>query len=126
MGYLLDTNVSIWLDRSLQRIPLRVLSLLLEPGATLYVSAISFWEIAIKQTAGKLGDDVSLERVRLAYELEELPVTSKYTQVLRALPLLHKDPFDRMLVAQALVEGLVLVTSDRRLADNGAQVQQVT
>ena len=114
--YLLDTNVAIWLDRQVDRLPEPALAVLEDPASRLYVSAASFWELAIKQNLGKIEGDIRLESVLETYGMQELAISSRYSEAIRGLALLHNDPFDRMLVAQAMVEGMVLVTSDRRLA----------
>jgi PIN domain nuclease of toxin-antitoxin system len=124
-SYLLDTNVAIWLDREIARVPRAVLDLIADPGCALWVSTISFWELSIKQSAGKIDAQLRVGRVLATYGMRELTVSSKYTDVVRDLPLLHGDPFDRMLVAQAIVEGLVLVTSHRKLAEYPVGVLRV-
>ena len=124
-SYLLDTNVVIRLDRDLKRVPRAVIKVLENPSARLWVSAISFWELSIKQSIGKIESDLRLEPVLKTYGITELEISSKYTDSVRDLALLHRDPFDRMLVAQAIVEGMVLVTADRRLAEYPVAVLQV-
>ena len=79
------------------------------------MSRIALWEIVTKQTIGKLPVEVNLLRVMEFDGIQELPVSQKYLPTLRGLPLLHRDPFDRMMVAQAIDEGMVLVTGDRDL-----------
>jgi PIN domain nuclease of toxin-antitoxin system len=123
--YLLDTNVAIWLDRNVERIPGSVLDILEASSSKLYVSAVSFWELAIKQNLGKIDGGIRLEPVLETYGMQELTISSKYSEIVRGLPLLHNDPFDRMLVAQAMVEGMVLVTGDRRLVGYPVAVLQV-
>ncbi len=92
---------------------------------TLWVSTVSFWELAIKQAVGKIDPTLRIEPAMKTYGFAELPISSKYASAVRALPMLHGDPFDRMLVAQAMVEGLTLVTSDRRLAGYAVAILQV-
>ena len=123
--YLIDTNVAIWLDSDLKRVSRQALEVLDEPDANLWVSSVSFWELSIKQCLGKFDPGLRLGRVLKTYRMQELTVTSKYADAVRELPLLHGDPFDRMLVAQAMVEGMVLVTGDRRLAGYAVGVLQV-
>src|ERR1700737_4939499 len=106
-SYLLDTNMAIWLDRDIKRVPSAVLKVLQESDSRLYLSAVSFWELSIKQSLGKIGG-IRLERSLETYRMQELAISSKYTDTVRGLPMLHGDPFDRMLVAQAMVEGMVL------------------
>ena len=108
---LLDTHVALWglagdpalSDEFLDR---------LRHDPDIFLSSVTVWEIAIKQTAGKLAGPADLvERVR-DMGFRELPVTSAHAVVARRLPMHHRDPFDRMLVAQATVEGLTLATRD--------------
>lgn len=124
-SYLLDTHVLIWLSSDLARIPKAVIETLEDMEANLYVSSVCFWELAIKQSQGKFDADVRLDRLARSRGIQELAISSKYTDVVRELPLLHGDPFDRMMVAQAMVEGMVLVTADRRLASYPVAVLQV-
>ncbi len=124
-SYLLDTHVLIWLSSELSRIPRAVLEVLEDPDARLWCSTVSFWELAVKQNLGKIDAMIRFDQMEKTHRILELTVSSKYTQELRTLPLLHADPFDRMLVAQARVEGMVLVTADRRLAGYPVAVLQV-
>jgi PIN domain nuclease of toxin-antitoxin system len=124
-AYLLDTNVAIWIDRDVARLPRVVVDLMGDAEAELWVSTVSFWELAIKQNVGKIDADLRVERVLSTYGMRELSVTSRYTDAVRDLPRLHGDPFDRMLVAQAMVEGMTLVTSERRLAEYPVAVLRV-
>jgi PIN domain nuclease of toxin-antitoxin system len=123
--YLLDTNVLIWLSSDVGRISHEVLKVLEDPAMDLWASTVSFWELAIKQNLGKIDAAIRFDRMEKSHGIRELTVSSRYTEALRGLPLLHGDPFDRMLVAQAIVEGMVLVTGDRRLAGYPVAVLQV-
>ncbi len=115
LRYLLDTHVLIWLSMDLSRIPTHILLALKSTNCDVFVSTVSYWELAIKQRLGKLQSNVRLQDAVGARGISELTISSNYTDVIRDLPLLHGDPFDRMIVAQAMVEGMVLVTGDRRL-----------
>ena len=77
-----------------------------------WISAVSVWELAIKREAGKLEAPDDLEEAVKSYGYAELPVTFRHAELAASLPLHHRDPFDRMLVAQAQAEGLTLVTND--------------
>jgi PIN domain nuclease of toxin-antitoxin system len=114
-AYLLDTHVLLWLDSDLSRIPRSVIATL-DAADRIHYSAASAWELAIKQNLGK---------IRLAHPVSafaeqcgflELPITTQYAEAAAQLPLHHRDPFDRMLVTQAIAEGLILVTADQRLS----------
>jgi PIN domain nuclease of toxin-antitoxin system len=124
-SYLLDTNVLIWLSSDLKRIPRSVLDVLEDPESALWASTVSFWELAIKQTLAKIDASIRFDHMEKKHGIRELTISSRYTTELRSLPMLHGDPFDRMLVAQAMVEGMVLVTGDRRLAGYPVAVLQV-
>ena len=124
-SYLLDTNVLIWLSSDVKRISAAVLDVLESFDSDLYVSAASYWELAIKQGLGKIAADIHFDRIVEKHGMRELAITSKYALPLRDMPAHHSDPFDRMLVAQAQVERLTLVTSDRRLAAYDVSVLRV-
>jgi PIN domain nuclease of toxin-antitoxin system len=124
-SYLLDTNIAIWLDGRPQLVSPSVHQVLGDPDCAIFLSTVSFWELSVKQRIGKIDPTLRLELMVERYGVAELPVTSKYTGVLRDLPLLHRDPFDRMLVAQAMVEGMTLVTGDGRLARYAVSVLRV-
>jgi PIN domain nuclease of toxin-antitoxin system len=123
--YLLDTNVLIWLSSDVKRIPAAVLQVLEDFESELWVSTVSFWELSIKQSLGKIDAAIRFDRMEKTHGIRELTISSRYTEALRELPMVHGDPFDRMLVAQAIVEGMVLVTGDRRLAGYPVAVLQV-
>ncbi len=119
MRLLLDTHVLLWTIAESRRLPAAARALIGEPDNELTFSAASLWEVAIK--AGRGRDDFridvsSLRRSLFDNEYAELPMTGAHAVALGSLPPLHRDPFDRMLVAQAIVEGLTLVTSDSSVA----------
>ena len=114
---LLDTHALIWALSAPRRLPARVAAAIRDPETDVYVSAVSTWEIAIKSALGKI--DANLPAIVSAVhaaELDELPITIAHTERLGALPPHHRDPFDRILVAQALEERLTIVTHDRLIA----------
>jgi len=119
---LVDTHLLIWSTAFSPTLKPRARELLADPGNRLMFSAASIWEIAIKQARGRADFEIDarlLRRALLANSWEELPVTSEHTLATIDLPPLHKDPFDRLLLAQAIVEGLSLLTSDAMLATYG-------
>lgn len=119
MTYLLDTHVLLWwLDDPalLSDAARRAIS---DGKNTIYVSAAVAWEIAIKQALGKLQTPDNLEEVMAANRFLPLPVTVAHALSVRKLPLHHRDPFDRMLVAQALQEGFTLISRDPHVARYG-------
>ncbi len=125
MRLLLDTNVLLWTLTGAPRIePVR--PLILSPETEIFVSTVSLWEIATKASIGKLAADVAEIRVAIAASgFQELPVLGEHTETLASLPLLHRDPFDRMIVAQAITEPMRLLTGDSQLAAYSELVQTV-
>ena len=128
MNLLLDTHVLIWAASEPQRLSAKARTLLLDPVNQLVFSAASQWEISIKSSLDRTGFKVDarrLWRMLLVNGYRELPVTSEHTVAVNELPVLHKDPFDRILVAQARVEGLLLLTSDKIVAKYGEGVRKI-
>ena len=81
----------------------------------IFVSAAVFWEIRIKQTLGKLELPLNFSKAVKEENFEYLPITVEHTELLKDLPLFHRDPFDRILICQALAEDLVLITRDKNI-----------
>lgn len=128
MNFLLDTHLLLWAIATPARLPRGLPRVLADPDNTLWFSTIAVWEVAIKLALER--PDVADEPAKLLAVLRrdgyrELPVASEHALALLELPRLHRDPFDRMLIAQARVERLVLLTSDRRLAVYGPPVKVV-
>ncbi len=116
MRLLLDTNALLWALANIPRIePVR--DLLLADENEVFVSAVSWWEIAIKARLGKLAADLpELRAAALASGFGELPLLGPHAEMLSSLPRHHNDPFDHMLVAQAMAEPMRLITGDRILS----------
>jgi PIN domain nuclease of toxin-antitoxin system len=114
-AFLIDTHVLIWLDTQPERLSEHILGLLRDPKHVVYCSAASLWEIAIKQNLGKLQVQGPLPGLLQRYGFAELAVTASDAETVRALPPHHRDPFDRMLIAQAMAGNLVLVSGDRQI-----------
>lgn len=114
-GYLLDTHILLWLNSELHRIPRPVLAAI-DLADQVYYSAASVWELSIKQSLGKLRLAAPVSGFLEQSRFLELPITTQYAEAAARLPLHHRDPFDRMLITQAMIEGLVLITADRRLS----------
>lgn len=112
MRLLVDTHVVLWALTTPERLSAPARAALVAPRNTLYLSAASAWEMEIKRATGKLRTPASFDDELARLRLEELPVRLAHTRELRRLPDHHKDPFDRLLVAQARSESLVLVTAD--------------
>ena len=118
MGYLLDTHAVIWLADSPSKIPQKIKDIILMPNNEIYISSISLWEIAIKMSIGKLSMDISLNELFNAVEnsgFNILHISKEHLLTLSGLPILHKDPFDRLLIATALAEGLTIITIDENI-----------
>ena len=119
MRVLLDTHVLLWAAGTPERLPPDARALIEGPETELVFSAASIWEVAIKNALGR--DDFRvdprlLRRRLLENGYAELAVTSAHASVVDLLPPIHKDPFDHILVAQAQVEGITLLTADGRVA----------
>ena len=127
MKVLLDTHVVVWASH--QSVRLGADRQLIADADQRLLSAVCVWELAIKQRLGKLsvGSDVRTwtRRVTTELALDHLPVTAEHAAAVEHLPDVHRDPFDRLLVAQALAEGAVLLTADDRLAGYGDAVRVV-
>jgi PIN domain nuclease of toxin-antitoxin system len=110
---LLDIHPLVWFLIDRKRISERLMVTLFDPANAVYVSAVAVWEMTIKVGIGKLSLPLDeLEAIIVESGFSELPVTSAHALEVRHLPLIHRDPFDRLLVAQARHEGLTLVTRD--------------
>jgi PIN domain nuclease of toxin-antitoxin system len=125
MRILLDTHIFLWLvtdDRKAKK-SLRVQ---IESATEVYVSAASVWEVAIKHALGKIdGEPVAFHQAIDAFGFRELPITGEHTLAVAKLPQIHKDPFDRLLIAQAITEPLTLLTADSLLCEYSNLVKQV-
>lgn len=125
MRLLLDTNVLLWTmagDARVEHLRDRVL----DDDNEIYVSAASYWEVAIKAGIGKLDVDVAaLRQAARESGYLELPVLGVHTEQLAKLSAIHKDPFDRMLLAQANAEPMRLLTADHLLAGYSPNVEVI-
>ena len=117
MRLLLDTHIFLWLNSDPEKLPPAVLDTCQQSTNQLYLSLVSPWEIQIKQQLGKLQLDNPLsDIVEMQIEqngLQILPITLEHIFALHDLPHIHKDPFDRLLISQATIEPMVLVTADK-------------
>lgn len=128
MKLLVDTHLLLWAAGLPERLSSSARTLLDDPDNELLFSAVSLWEIAIKRSLGR--DDFQVEpRVLRRGLLDngwiELAITSTHVLAIEHLPPLHKDPFDRLLLAQASEEGIALLTADERLAAYPGPVRRV-
>lgn len=133
MRLLLDTHLLLWAARFDQVARPRELSaaavdLISDPANDLFFSAASIWEVAIKAGLGREDFQVDPRRLRrglIDNGYEELAIRSEHAVALAGMPDLHKDPFDRLMIVQAQVEGLTLLTSDRQVAAYGGAIRLV-
>ncbi len=116
MKLLLDSHVLLWWDSDLSKLSSAQNEAISDPDNEVFVSAVTAWELGIKQAAGRLALVDSIEVIAARFAFVELTITMDHGRHAASLPMLHKDPFDRMLVAQAIVEQMVLVTADAQLA----------
>jgi PIN domain nuclease of toxin-antitoxin system len=126
--FLLDTQLALWIPIGDAKLSSLVLSLLASKENEFAFSTASIWEIAIKRSLGKTGFQVDPRGVRsrmLKSGYEELPVHAHHAVAVDALPFIHKDPFDRLLIAQAMVEGITLLTADVVIARYPGPIKKV-
>ncbi len=112
MNFLLDTHILLWWLEESPRLSAFVSSAIRNPNNLIFVSAATVWEMSIKQSLGKLEMPSNLLEVLKINEFEVLPITAEHSLKVGALANHHKDPFDRMLIAQAISEGLTLISED--------------
>ena len=115
MKLLLDTHILLWAAGQPEKLSESTRTLLISSENSLFFSAASIWEVIIKLGLGREDfkvDPYRLRKMLIVHGYTELPVTAEHALKVNSLPLLHKDPFDRLLLAQARVEGMVLVTCD--------------
>jgi len=126
MRLLLDTHLLVWAMGSPERLPVGLAPMLEDPSHMPFFSVASLWELVIKQALGRPDFTVQpavLRRALLDGGWQELPIEAPHALAVAALPPLHRDPFDRLLLAQASVEGLLLITADQQLAQYPAPVR---
>lgn len=128
MKLLLDTHLLLWAAGDPDRLSAAARALIGAPENEVWFSAASVWEVAIKSGLGRADFQVNprlLRRGLLDNGYHELPVGSEHAVAIDSLPPLHKDPFDRLLVAQARVEGITLLTTDTTVAQYPGPVRKV-
>ncbi|MEM0921537.1 MAG: type II toxin-antitoxin system VapC family toxin [Pseudomonadota bacterium] len=122
MNYLLDTHLLIWAALREDMMSAKADRIIKDPANTLWFSAVSIWEVAIKRGLGRPDftlDPGPLRAGLLANGYQEMPMDGRHCLGLGTLPPLHGDPFDRMLVLQATAEGMILLTADKQVAAYG-------
>lgn len=122
MKYLLDTHAYLWWLGSPTRLSAGALEAVGDKAATVFVSMVTFWELAVKSSLGKLALSCGVEQLESELGLDGmvlLPIKIRHCGTVSNLPFHHRDPFDRLLVAQTMVEGLSLVSRDAQLDSYG-------
>jgi PIN domain nuclease of toxin-antitoxin system len=119
---LLDTHILLWWLTDDAALPPPARELIADPENAIFVSAVSLWEIWLKHSLGKLHLPADFDARLAAEGFESLPLAARHTREIATLPWHHRDPFDRMLVAQARCTGLQLLTADRSLVAYGDMV----
>jgi PIN domain nuclease of toxin-antitoxin system len=125
---LLDTQLLLWAAGQPEQLSATARSLLDDPGNELLFSAASIWEVAIKRGLGRADfvvDPRLLRRGLLDNGYDELPITSEHAVAIDGLPAIHRDPFDRLLIAQSIIEGIALLTTDPLVAQYSGPIRKV-
>lgn len=128
MNLLLDTHILLWAAYNPDRLSDKAKALISDTGNTLHFSVASLWEVAIKSSLGRADFSVDAAELRMglvANDYNELPIESGHVLRVPTLPNIHADPFDRILVAQAMAEGFVLLTHDSKVTAYGGPVWAV-
>jgi PIN domain nuclease of toxin-antitoxin system len=128
MNLLLDTHLLIWVAENSSRLSPKARNLVGDFENQLFFSIVSIWEIAIKSNLGRADFEANpkvLRSLLLDNGYLELPIAIHHIVTLDSLPLRHKDPFDRMIIAQAKTESLILLTSDAVMAEYGGDIIKV-
>ena len=119
MKLLLDTHTALWWINEHEKLSSRAKALLMDDSHTLYISIASAWEVAIKISIGKLtefggGVRTFLDKVNMM-PVELLPIGQHHIELLETLPFIHRDPFDRLLIAAAKADGMAIITADTNI-----------
>jgi PIN domain nuclease of toxin-antitoxin system len=115
MRILLDTHTFLWWNSRDERMPQHLREAIKSSQNTVYVSAVTVWEIAIKRAIGKLDFSLPIAAAVEGHGFSSLAISVQHSEWAGALPSLHRDPFDRLLVAQAQMEALTLATVDSKI-----------
>ena len=118
MRYLLDTHAVIWHFNDSTKLSPKVTAIIDNPKNTIYISSISLWEIAIKINIGKLDMDITLDELLIEIKDNDfyiLQIEDEYLKGLSDLPFIHRDPFDRLLIATANSEKITILTTDENI-----------
>jgi len=116
VNVLLDTHILIWALENNPSLSKKARNAIITGGNVVFVSSVSVWEISIKKSIGKLRVPDNLLEELIAHRFNLLNISAEHAQLAGELPMIHKDPFDRMLVAQAKIEKLTLISNDPMIA----------
>ena len=125
MKYLLDTHLFLWASTNNAKLPTGAAAIIGDRDNQLWMSVISLWEVAIKSAQRKPDFPYEPDQLRiglLSNGYEELKMESRHVLALKNLPRVHSDPFDRLLVSQAITEGMFFLTADQQLSEYGERV----
>lgn len=128
MKFLIDTHFVLWVPMDDPRMTPASRNLFADPDNEFVFSVVSLWEMAIKRSQSKAGypvDPAELRGLMTASGYEELPVLGQHALAVEHLPPIHKDPFDRLLIAQAMIAGLTLLTADATIARYSGPIRKV-
>ena len=125
MKLLLDTHILLWWMNEDSKLSSSAIKLISSPNNTILISSASIWEIRIKERLGKLEIAGNFLKLLAQQQFQELPITFKDADATSRLPLIHSDPFDRMLIAQAVTSGLIIVTHDKIFTKYDVQVKLI-
>lgn len=123
MKFLLDTHLLLWWLSNSPLLAGPARQLIADPRNTIFVSAVSVWEVWLKSSIGKLRVPSAFAQKLASQSFMELPLRAEHTPAVAMLEWHHRDPFDRMLIAQAKSENLILLTADKALAAYGGLVR---
>ncbi len=115
MKYLLDTHTLIWFIEGSEKLPNKLRAIIEDPENNIYISIVSLWEISIKQSLNKIELDSSIEEYInkvIENNIEIVSILYEHILKLNILPFHHRDPFDRMLIAQAIVDKMIIISKD--------------
>lgn len=114
MNLLLDTQAFLWFESGDQRMTLVARQAILNPDNIKFISMASFWEVTIKNSLGKLELHIPFDDLLNLTGYSHLHISGEHLKLLRSLPFHHRDPFDRMLISQALHENLIIISADKQ------------
>ena len=118
MKYLLDTHAIIWLIDESSKMPQKIKDIIINSENQIFISSVSLWEIALKVNLNKLNLNMGLNKLLSSIKRSEITVIQiedTYLQILSSLPFIHKDPFDRLIIASAITEDLTIITTDENI-----------